>query len=1013
MMIWAAFGMLSAGWSAAAELTHGTRETLRAAIEDLMATHGEVAPGGVSYLQRLDEVADGAELEALRKEVMLASPAVDFRSMLVVERADVNGGLPANWQSNADMAKTGHRNRILEFSLADGSLKPVHEPEHGEFVGDVDLDFDGGRILFSSIGGHGGWAVFEKDLATGECVEVTPVDEGVDFMDACYLPDGRIMFAATSGFQGVPCVGGRDKVANLHVLDRGTGEVRRLCFDQENNWCPTVLPNGKVMYLRWEYTDSAHYFSRVLMHMNPDGTNQKEYYGSNSYWPNSMFYARPLPGSSSKFVAVVSGHHGVRRAGELVVFDNALGRHEASGAIQRIPGAGVAVEAVTMDGLVNRSFPRFLHPWPLSDKLFLVSMSLDGERFGIYLVDVFDNMVPLLEAKRKWSYVEPVPLRKTVRPPEREDLVVKGESEAVFYIQDIYEGGGLDGVPRGTVKGVKVYKYEYAPRDSGGHYAIGMEGPWDVRSVLGTAPVNEDGSVMFRAPANTPVAFAPLDGEGKSLQMMRSWTTGMPGEVVSCIGCHESQNQAPDGRATLASEKPPVELEEWLGGPVRGFSFEREVQPVLDRHCIGCHTRRDAKEDGRPDFSEPTRSYDALHPYVRRNGPEGDYHLLTPAEFHADTSELMQLLKEGHHGVELDGESVERIVTWIDMNVPKYGTWTEAAGRRRAEEAVVMLERRKESREKYAGLRVDPEVVVNPYRKTEKFVKPRETGAGRQPDVVRDWPFGERAAVAMQEGRKPVALELGGGVTMDFRYVPAGSFVNGAGWAARVGEGFWMGACEVSLEQYRRFRPDHVNGVYDMHYKDQVDRGYYMNEPEFPVIRVSWDEAREFCAWLSGKTGLKVELPAGDEWEWACRAGAGTAMNYGAVDADFGREANLADVSMRKMAVKGVNPKPIPNPSPELDFIPKVATVNDGVLHLAKTGSYRANRWGLHDMHGNVAEWTDEETGDGEKVVRGGSWRDRPKRATAGEKVGYPAWQRVYNVGFRVVVRVDEGMAGQ
>ena len=168
---------------------------------------------------------------------------------------------------------------------------------------------------------------------------VTPEDHAdIDNYNGIYLPDGRIIYSSTSSFVGVPCVGGRDTVANLHLLNADRRNVRRLCFEQDNDWYPTMMADGRVMYLRWEYTDSAHYFSRVLMAMNPDGTGQIEYYGSNSYWPNCVFYAKPLPGQTSKFVGIVTGHHGVPRMGELVLFDTGSGRQEDSGAVQRIPG---------------------------------------------------------------------------------------------------------------------------------------------------------------------------------------------------------------------------------------------------------------------------------------------------------------------------------------------------------------------------------------------------------------------------------------------------------------------------------------------------------------------------------------------------------------------------------------------------------------------------------------------------------------------------------------------------
>jgi hypothetical protein len=169
----------------------------------------------------------------------------------------------------------------------------------------------------------------------------------------------------------------------------------------------------------------------------------------------------------------------------------------------------------------------------------------------------------------------------------------------------------------------------------------------------------------------------------------------MPGETVSCIGCHEDQNDASPPTRTIASARRPVRPKPWYG-PKRGFSFIREVQPVLDKYCVGCHSGATARQKKIPDFSfDPkdkkayvrfgrgnrfSNSYHNLHPYVRRNGVEGDYHPLTPLEFHADRSELTQILRKNHHGVKLDKEAWDRFITWIDLNVPFYGTWSEAAG---------------------------------------------------------------------------------------------------------------------------------------------------------------------------------------------------------------------------------------------------------------------------------------------------------------------------------------------
>ncbi len=904
------------------------------------------------------------------------------------------------------------------------ALRTLYKPLENYYVGDVDLHFDADKLLFSSIGKNNRWQVFEMKIDGSGLRQVTPSDEpDIDSYDAIYLPDGRIIFDSTSTFQGVPCVGGADYVANLHILN-ADGSIRRLCFDQDNDWYPVLMPSGRIMYLRWEYTDSAHYFSRVLMSMNPDGTTQSEVYHSNSYWPNSMFYARPIPGSATKFVAVISGHHGVARMGELVLFDVGVGRQEDTGAIQRIPGYGKPVKAVIKDGLVDGSWPKFLHPYPLDAKYFLVSCKpTPSSPWGIYLVDIFDNML-LLKEEPGWALFEPMPLRKTERPPVIVDKVRLSDTNANVYVHDIYAGKGLSGVPRGTVKNLRVFQYEYSYRNQGGHYFVGMEGGWDVRRLIGTVPVEADGSAFFTVPANTPVAVQPLDAEGKALQQMRSWFVGMPGETLSCVGCHEVQNSTPAPRLASAARKQPLQPTSWYG-PKRGFSFVREVQPVLDKYCAGCHNG----EPGKPNFSDPKivrtsggiaslpRSYLELHPYVRRNGPEGDYHTLTPLEFHANTSLLVQMLRKGHYNVKLDPEAWDRLLTWIDLNVPAHGTFHESSPIPSNFE-----KRRYEAKKKYANVDEDIEAIPNKGTNRLAFVKPEPMTPRPAPVTVSQWPISPEKAQAMQAapGAADLKLELGNGVSMLLKNIPSGTFamgdVAGAGdefpmTAVRIAKPFWMGSTEVTLRQYQQFDPSHRNGYYDMHYKDQVKPGYLMDSPDFPVIRVSWHQAVEFCKWLSARTGKQVQLPTEAQWEWAARAGTGTAMFYGDTNTDFSRYANLADASLSKLAVSGVDPQPIANPDKFWDFVPKEARFNDGVLHLAEVGHYQPNPWGLQDMIGNVAEWTSDDYRPypydsqarvnpvAPKVVRGGSWADRPKEARSSSRWDYPAWQRVYNVG--------------
>jgi formylglycine-generating enzyme required for sulfatase activity len=1044
-------------------------QALRLAIVDLIETYGPRYPRGAEFLKRLDDLeakldksADNTEttdaLEVLRREALLANPLLDFDQLLLVQRGvkSPSLGLPRNWESNSSLPKSGFDDQLVTLSPinTDGQLATVFKPSGGRFVGDVDLHFDGDKMLISMPGDNGRWQVFELRTDGTGLRQLTGEEPDVDNYDACYLPSGKIIFTSTACFSGVPCVYGNSHVANLYLMDGDGQNIRQLCFDQEHNWCPTVLNDGRVLYSRWEYTDTPHSNTRLLFQMNPDGTEQRALYGGNSYWPNSFFYTRPIPGHASKVVSVIGGHHDNPRMGELVVFDTAQGRQEADGAIQRIPGRDLAVEPIIRDGLTRNSWPKFLHPYPLSEKYFLVSCKPSPQAlWGIYLVDVFDN-ITLVKELPGYALLEPIPLRKTTTPPTIADKVDLRSKSATYYIADIYAGDGLTGIPRGTVKEMRVFTYHYAYQGMGGLLGIiGMDGPWDIKRVIGTVPVQKDGSIKFQVPANTPISLQPLDEEGKALQLMRSWTTAMPGETVSCTGCHQRSGAAPARVQTLAEALPASEIKPWYG-PTRGFNYAREVQPVIDRHCVGCHNgepqpdgssianlRGDVKVNdwssvtpGNGGYSKAAGKfsvgYAELHRFVRRPGIESDYHVLEPMEFHADTTELVQMLKKGHHNVQLDAEDWDRLITWIDLNCPFHGTWGEELdnpGKQR--------QRRNELLLRYAGIDDDPEAVpqLAAQLAPQTAAPPAVTAAAPPQDAnvtCPNWPLDAEQARARQlaAGATTEDVDLGDGISLRLTRIPAGEFVMGSLEGAvderplsrvRIAEPFWIGTLEVTNAQFAKFNAAHDSRVESKNTYQFGIHGYPMNQPEQPVVRVSWNEATAFCRWLSEKTGRQFSLPTEAQWEYACRAGTATPLSFGEIDSDFSSFANLADAKLTEFASDPYTvDSPLKSPTKYDDWIPKESRYNDGALLSVQPGKYHANAWGLCDMHGNVSEWTrttykaypydaadgrDEPQSSGRKVARGGSWRDRPQRATSSFRLSYQPYQRVYNVGFRVV----------
>jgi len=1066
-------------------------QSLELAIGDLIETFADRYPKGPEYLRRLRTLQkssdallgdngsggvstgegklDGDTLKQigqiarqfaeLKKDALLANPLLDFDRLLLVKRSAGNLGLPANWQSNSSLRMTGYDNRLAVLSPVrpDGKLTTLFKPEGGRFVGDVDLHFDADRMLFSMPGANGRWQVHEMNADGSNLHELRLILQGdVDNYDACYLPDGRILFTSTAPFVGVPCVYGNSHVTNLYILEKD-GSIRQLTVDQEHNWSPAVLNNGRVLYLRWEYSGLPHSNSRILFHMNPDGTGQMEYYGSNSFFTNSFFYARPIPGHPTKVVGIATGHHGVHRSGRMLILDPARGRHEAEGVVQEIPGWNQKVRAVIKDNLADGVWPQFLHPYPLGENYFLVSARPTPQSlWGVYLVDTFDNFLLLCE-EPGYAMLEPVPLRKTPRPPVVKDRVDPNRTDAIVYLNDIYFGGGLKGIPRGTVRKLRLFTYHFSYRGMGGLLgAVGMDGPWDIKRVLGTVPVEADGSALFRVPANTPISVQPLDEQGQALQLMRSWFTAMPGEVVSCVGCHERQNSVTPNRRTTAAGRAPSKITPWYG-PVRGFAFKREVQPVLDRYCVGCHDGQ-SQEDGRQiadlrggktitDWNSKIAghvnpavggkfsvSYGELHRFVRRPGIESNIRLLTPMEFHADTTELIQMLKKGHHNVKLDPESWDRLVTWIDLNAPYHGTWTEIVG----EAAVKNVSRRaREMRKLYAAVDEDPEAIPPaPVEEISSIIPGPSAETVQRTVDCPGWPFDAEEARRRQAeaGLAERTIELADGVELELVRVPAGEFVMGdiAGHVderpatrVKIERPFWIGRFEVTNEQFALFDPDHDSRVEPMHGYQFGIHGYPVNRPRQPAVRLSWRQAAAFCKWLSGKTGRRCDLPTEAQWEYACRAGTATPMWYGDPDTDFAKFANLGDAKLREFALDTyVHVRVVPNPNKYDDWVPKDERYNDGSFVSADVGKYQPNRWGLHDVHGNVWEWTrsafrpypyrDDDgrnvpAADGPRVVRGGSWYDRPKRCRSAFRLGYQPYHAVFNVGFRVAMEADVG----
>lgn len=1051
------------------ELKWLNMEAIRLAYEDMKRIEGFDAVKYLPILTELEQqvkqgfgniysgdeavLVNAEKAVANKRAILLANPLLNGDKILTVRyqlgnrdrraMAPELGTQSNNWSNQESARRKGFNADIVELSnLRDEvQIRTIYKPDNTSSIADLKLHWDGDRAMFTQTMSDNRWNVFEVKLNNGDCKKLIDNPEpDLEFYDGTYLPDGRIIANSNIGYQGVPCVNGSDPVGNMVLYTPQSKNLRRLTFDQDANWNPVIMNNGRVMYTRWEYTDLTHYYTRIVMNMNPDGTEQKALYGSGSMFPNSTFDVQPLPGYASAFVGIISGHHGVARSGRLILFDPAKARKGAAGMLQEIPHRNRPIVEEVKDRLVDGVWPQFIKPSPLNDTYFLVAAKLDkNDLWGIYLVDKFDNVTCLHKMEGE-GYISPIAVRKTVTPPAIPDRVKLDDKQATVFIQDIYEGEGLKGIPRGTVKSLRLHAYEYAyVQTQSDHNWHGIQSGWDIKRMLGTVPVEEDGSVIFKIPANTPVSIQPLDKDGVAVQWMRSWLTGQPGEIVSCVGCHEDQNQIVIPKRVIASQKAPHALTPPEGG-TRSFTFDLEVQPILDRACIACHNGEGKAFDlrgGKKDGKGYGTSYLNLHPYVHRQGGEGDMVVLYPYEYHPNTSELVRLLKKGHYNVQLTDAEWRKIYNWIDYNAPDKGYFNANVLKSFPYQGYDQIERRKQLTDKYAGgAGVDWKKEIADYaaqlkNKGEiKPVMPKKVSPVKEKVLkVKGWPFApDRVKEMLADEKETVkVLEIAPGVQMTFVRIPAGEFVMGSYHGepdtypttkVKIDKAFWMGELEVTNQQYNTIFPQHDSRHVDQQWKDHVVPGYPANKPEQPVIRVSYNDAMEYCKILSQKTGLNITLPTEAQWEWACRGGSDEDFWFGNLNADFGKKDNLADVTTNKFAVSGVDPQPMSPESPwykYYTFLPKAANVDDGSLVQVGGKKYEANPFGLYCMHGNVAEWTrsdyvpypykeNPKKVSEYKVVRGGSYIERPKYSTAYSRKGFYPYQCVFNVGFRVII---------
>jgi hypothetical protein len=661
------------------------------------------------------------QVRQLKRQIQFKNPAVNFSQVLMVDMPFPQG---QEWRHETRhrlgyMAVPGGRLLVLDGLNPGGKVRQLmpQAPLHGSFWR-PDLDWDGKRVLMSfKPHNEKSFHLYEINVDGTGLVQLT--DGPYDDLDPIYLADGEhLLFSTTRGHTYVRCM----PPTNAYILARCERSGRNIYLVSQNNepdYLPSVANDGRVVYTRWEYTDKPLWRAQKLWTMNPDGTQVITLWGNQSVWPDVLKDARSIPGSH-RVMFTGSAHHNWF-GGSVGIVDPNRGFNFPHGLTKVTAdvtwpetGNGPVDPIESARYHASGAYAAYYSPYPLSEQDFLVSAERGG-KFMLFLMDVDGNRELVYEGVNNIFHAIPLVARR--RPPLIADRVAWPDREhrlnpegGVIYSGNVYQNAPA--VLKNKARYLRVMQiepktYTYwhkRPYISTGPVvsAVQSEG---VKRVMGTVPIEADGSVAFHVPPGKSLHFQLLDENYRALQTMRSFVGVMPGEYRGCLGCHESHSRSPapvSGCEALTKRPRQITLPPWGEDTV---SYPRYVQPVLDKYCGRCH-----QGDGeavktldltlRPGFLMFTEPYMTLigrptwgKAYARPENPPPGFGIantilvegysttdprayVTPPAmtFLSYRSRLVELAASGkHYGVKADPVSVARLAAWIDAMCPYSG----------------------------------------------------------------------------------------------------------------------------------------------------------------------------------------------------------------------------------------------------------------------------------------------------------------------------------------------------
>jgi hypothetical protein len=663
------------------------------------------------------------------RQIAFCNPLLDFDRILFVERHRPKGVFHMCDQyygfngvrggglfilSNAFGTSPKLTNVLADSVVENGRLRGK-KLNGGVFVS-PELSYDGRTIYFAYSQGMGedlewtlqsSYHIFKVNVDGSGLMQLT--DGPWNDFDPCILPNGRVVFVSERRGGYLRC-GRHCPTYTMHSMEQDGSDIICVSFHETHEWHPSVTNDGMIVYTRWDYVDRDTNIAHHIWNCFPDGRDPRSFGGNypirrrSRPWMEMSIRAIP---NSHRYVATAAAHHG-HAFGSLVMID------------QRIPDDGAMSQLTRLTPDVP--FPeaeRHIKPikdcmvyataWPLSEDDYLCVYDRQATNHGIYWIDRFGNK-ELIYRDLSIPCLSPIPLRARPEPPvipAKTTQIAKNDGNSslqnpteTITVMNVYDSDFQ--WPLGTrIKALRIIQVLPKTTAPPNRPRIGVADQSNARAVLGTVPVESDGSAHFEAPVGKMIYFQALDENMMAIQSMRSGTYVHRGEQMTCLGCHEPKHRTPNqsGKIALALRRAPSKIKPEPQGS-NPFNYVRLVQPVLDKSCVGCHTREKAIDltgviEGANGW---TRSYDNLaakygfYFNTSKGSIKRDGSRTIAGQFGARASALLKFLNEKHYGVKLSDEDFHRLALWLDCNSEFYGSYENTLAQARGEIVIPTLD---------------------------------------------------------------------------------------------------------------------------------------------------------------------------------------------------------------------------------------------------------------------------------------------------------------------------------